>query len=140
MERRDYLKKQIDQLGRVLGKLLLDLTGFKNQQQIEFGFENTNQVLKQNLGLNVGELSEIEHDQLLLILKNEKRLSDEALNALSEILWWNADHTKDTSTRKNLYQQCLTILEYLETHDTTYSLDRHFKIEKLRVLSGNSSG
>ena len=45
MEQRDYLKKQIDQLGKVLAKAFSDLLGLKNSGQINVGFELTNQTL-----------------------------------------------------------------------------------------------
>jgi hypothetical protein len=37
MEQRDYLKKQIDQLGQVLGKIFSDLLGLKSNGQINGG-------------------------------------------------------------------------------------------------------
>ena len=48
MEQQDYLKKQIDQLGKVLGKIFSDLFGLKSNGQINAGLEITNQTLKKN--------------------------------------------------------------------------------------------
>jgi hypothetical protein len=46
MEQRDYLKKQIDQLGKVLARIFSDLLRLKNSGQINAGLEITNQTLK----------------------------------------------------------------------------------------------
>lgn len=56
MEQRDYLQKQIDQLGRVLGKLLADLIGLKNQGEISEGIEIISQKLKDELDLDLESL------------------------------------------------------------------------------------
>lgn len=39
MEQRDLIKDQIEQLGRVLGKILVDFLGLKSGGQIEHGIE-----------------------------------------------------------------------------------------------------
>jgi hypothetical protein len=53
MEQRDYLKKQIDQLGQVLAKLFSDLLGLTNSGQINAGLEITDQTLKNELDFDV---------------------------------------------------------------------------------------
>ena len=56
MEQRDFLQKQIDQLGRVLGKLLADLIGLQNQGEVSEGIEITSQKLKDELDLDLESL------------------------------------------------------------------------------------
>lgn len=86
MEQRDYLQKQIDQLGQVLGKILSDLLGLKTQGQINEGIELTNQALKKQLDLDIEELISISTDNLINILKTEKNISTENMDKLAELL------------------------------------------------------
>jgi hypothetical protein len=58
MEQQDFLMRQIDQLSRVLAKLLADLVG-PNKGQVSESIEVTNQTLKTEIGLNIEELMTI---------------------------------------------------------------------------------
>jgi hypothetical protein len=49
IEERDYLKKQIDKLGRELGKLLSDLMGLKNQGNVSQCIKLLIKLLNKNL-------------------------------------------------------------------------------------------
>lgn len=133
MEQRDYLQKQIDQLGQVLGKILSDLLGLKNQGQINEGIELTNQALKKQLDLDIEELISISTDNLINILKTEKNISTENMDKLAELLLLIADHNQDKNEKREMiYEKCLTIYEYLEKTETTFSFDRHLKIERIK--------
>lgn len=65
MEQEDYLKRQIDQLGRVLGKILADLMELKAQGQVGGGMEAASQALKNELGLNIDELTTIPAEKFI---------------------------------------------------------------------------
>jgi hypothetical protein len=62
----DYLKRQIDQLGQVLGKILADLIGLKTQGHIGEGIEEVNQKLKSELNLNINELTLIPVENFII--------------------------------------------------------------------------
>ena len=69
MEQRDHLKKQIDHLGRVLGKLLSFLLALKNQGGVDDGIEITNQVIKGELDLDLQTLIGIHPSNFIKFLK-----------------------------------------------------------------------
>lgn len=131
MEQQDHLKKQIDQLGRVLGKILSDLLGLKNQGQINDGIEITNQALKGELDLDMQALIDIQTDNFINTLKIEKNFNNENLDKLADVLLLIADNKQDKD-KKMLYEKCLTIYEYLEKTENVYSLDRQWKIERIK--------
>jgi hypothetical protein len=54
-QEKDYLKKQIDQLGIVLRKVLSDLLGLKQQGLQEDVIEMTNKELKSEIDLDLNE-------------------------------------------------------------------------------------
>ena len=72
MEERDYLKRQIDVLGRILGKLLSDLLEKKGNGEIVGGIELTNQILNEELNLTIEKITEIPEEDFVNFLETEK--------------------------------------------------------------------
>lgn len=132
MYRRDYFKKQIDQLGRVLGKLFSDLLGLKNEGKMNEGIEITNETLKGELDLNLDELSLIPEDDFIRILQ-QKKVTSEGLEQLAEILLLFADEFRNDDIRKaeDLYKKVLLIYNDLDKSEDNYSFDRHIKRERV---------
>ncbi len=135
MEQRDFIQKQIDKLGRVLGEILIRLLGQKSSSNINEVINSANQTLKYELDFDVKELVSIETENLIDFLKVGKHLSNENLDKLAEILLIIADiKYNDIEKPEMLYKQCLTILLYLEKVESTYSFDRHLKIERIKKV------
>jgi|DEB19_MinimDraft_2_1074335.scaffolds.fasta_scaffold80223_1 hypothetical protein len=137
MEERDYFKKQIDLIGKVLGKLLADLIGAKSSEGLKGGIEITNQILKDELDLDIDFLIAVPRDKIIDFLKIEKGLSDENLESIAEILivnLRNSDNNIEEINRTNLYEKCLKIYEHIEKSDKTYSFERNTKIQNIRSL------
>lgn len=130
MEQQDYLKKQTEQLGRVLGKVISELLGLKNQGQINDAVEITNQAIKGELDFDIQELTDIPSDKLIDILTRQKNVTNDNLEKLAEILLIIADNRPEDN--KNLYEKCLTIYEHLERAESTYSLGRQWKIQRIK--------
>ena len=137
MEQRDYLQKQIDQLGKVLAKVLTDLLGFKSKGQINDGIETTPETLKTQMDLDLEKLLTLAPDDFLNVLKQDKKLSNEHLNQLAEILFIMAAAESDRSNREKsirLYEKCLTIYEHLQQEDENYSYNRYLRIKKVKDI------
>ncbi len=133
MEQQDYLIRQINQLSRILGKVLTDLIGLKNKGLLSNGIEMTNQTLKSELNLDIMELIDIRTDVFINILISEKGFVNDSLDKFAEILWLIANQSKDVDKSK-MYDKCLLIYQFLEKADKTYSLDRQLKIKQLQSL------
>jgi hypothetical protein len=130
MEQQDFLKRQIDQIGRILGKILADFIGLKNKGLINEGIELTSQSLKSELDLDVDGLITIPTDQFISTLIRKKNLTNGSLHKLAEMLLLIADSRQENT--KKLYEKCITIYEYLEKVENVYSLDRQWKIERIK--------
>jgi len=143
LEQRDYLQKQIDQLGRVLGKIFSDLLGLKSQGLVDEGISFAEQALKNEIDLDLAELSTILPEDLIYTLTITKHFSNENLNLLAEIFYIIADqkqmNSKDDSKSIELYNKCLIIFEHLNNSETTYSFDRNAKMERIRQMFLNSN-
>lgn len=133
MEQEDYLKRQIDQFGRVLGKILSDLLRLTNKGKTGLGIEITNQILKNESALNIQELIDLKTDNFIITLTSGKNFTNTNLAQLAEIFLLLADNKQDED-RKNIYLKCLRIYDYLEEAEKTYSLDRQMKIAHIKNM------
>jgi len=138
LEQEDYIKRQIDQLGRTLGKILAGLIGLKASRRSGPGIESVSQELKTELGLNIQDLTLIPTDLFLTTLLETQKFSDNNFEQLAEIMFLMAEElnakNSDLSKMKKLYERALVIFEILDQTSTTYSYDRHSKIEKIKKV------
>ncbi|HET6245909.1 MAG: hypothetical protein H0V01_15250 [Bacteroidetes bacterium] len=138
MEHRDYIQKIIDQLGKVLEKILGDLIGAIKEGQINQGIEKINYALKNEINMDIAEIIILPNSKLLEILQEEKKINNENLERLANILILIADSTSkdkvNSQDKKNMYEKCLVLYEHLEKNEKLYSFDRHLKIERLKTI------
>jgi hypothetical protein len=134
--RRDYFKKQIDELGQVLAKLLSDLLKLKKDGNANTGIELTNEVLQKEIAIDLQQLLSIPDDTFIEELKN-KKIADDNLNRLADILLELVENTSEehTQQKKMLYKKSLLLLEHVQKSDSTYSMERHEKIERIKKTS-----
>jgi hypothetical protein len=133
MEKRDYLMDQIEQLGQALASIFSKLYKQKGQGKVPEAIEMTNQSLKAELGLDIDELSAIPAELFVDTFKMEKKFSFENLERLADILLLIADKSEEENILHdqslNLYAKSLSVYNYLNENDLTYSFERQAKIE-----------
>jgi hypothetical protein len=131
MEQKDYLLKQAEIFGQVLGKILTKLLNLKNQGQTNSIIEVSNQTFSDDLGLDINELISIEPDDLIKMLITEKKFNNNNLEQLADIFFIMAE-TMCQEEKNQLNEKCLAIYEYIEATDLMYSFNRHWKMEKIK--------
>lgn len=132
MERRDYFKKQIDQLGRVLGKILADFLALKNTPDVNEAVNSSVESLKTKLDLDPEILAAIPPSEIINKLKEVHDFSNDNLDVLANLFLAVAEVNATDRQWLNLMAHSLAIFQYLETVDSTFSLERRFKIVKIR--------
>jgi hypothetical protein len=137
----DTFKKQIDELGKVLARLLTGLLGFKNQGKIEEGVDFVNQNFHTESGLDFNDILSVPPNKLAEFLGQEHQITNENIDRLAEIFYELADgfdSSKDVLSR-SYFERSLALHEYLSRTDSTYSLERHYKMEDIKsALKANS--
>ncbi len=134
MEQQDYLKKQIDQLGLVLAKLLGDILGLKSQGKETESILLVDKVLKNELGTDISELATIPKDKFIETLKLKGIIGNENLDRLADILLNIANENQDKNAKNKFLERVIEIYKFLEKNDKTYSFDRYLKIEKIKKM------
>ena len=133
MEQEDRLKKQIDQLGKVLGKILADLLGIKNQGDASISIDTIFVSFKTELDIDLEELIECPTDQLIEKLKTEKGFSPVHMELLADILYTLEDGN-DPGRQCDCMERALTIYEYSQMIDNNYSFERMNKINRIKTF------
>jgi|SRR6056297_777103 len=136
MEQKDYLMRQIEQAGRVLGKVLADLTGMKNQGKLQEGIGQTEQTLQSELGLSIEELIGIPVDQLINSLLEKEHMFQENFEKLADLLVELGDGYEQQNyleKSRDLYQRALVLYEHVDEAGSAFSFNRHSKIQQLKA-------
>lgn len=137
MEQQDYLQRQIDRLARSLGIFLCQLLGHINKRKITEGIEMTDQFLKTELDFNIDEFVKIPAAVVLTYLQ-EKSFNNVSFLKFADIILLVADELENlqpgNAKSRNIYEKCMRIYEYLNNTDPNYSLERHFKIAKIKKV------
>lgn len=135
MEQRDILKDQIEELGRVLGKIIADFLGLKEQGNITQGIIISTQQLKSSLAIDLELLLSKTNAELLAYLQ-ERNLSFEQIETLANHLVeiGTAQMDVQQATGIKLLQKVLEIYHLINTHTKLYSLDRMNRSDKIKQL------
>ena len=114
------------------------MLGLKNSGEIHAGIEKASQALKNELDFNVRDILDIPTDKFIDTIKRQKDLTNENIEQIAEILLSNIETNSENGmneiSRLNLLQKCLTIFDYVQANDNTYSFERNMKIKKIQSL------
>lgn len=135
MGQEDYVLKQIEILGKILGKILADLFAMTSKWEV-IELETVVEVFKKELDLDLHQLVELPNEALFKLLMEDKKMDLPSIEKIGEIcylLGLDLYHRQDDYCRAYL-KVAQKILEQLNLLDKTYSLDRITKIEKIKTL------
>ena len=137
MPQEDYFKRQVDQLAIALAKLLDRFLRLKSTGLLSNDIQNFNNDLKNEIGLDLNDFLNLPAESVAQNLK-EKKLNDLHLDMLGEMLFQLADfyeQSNESEKVKSVYDKLILIYEQLASRDPIYSLERHFRIEKMKNYS-----
>ena len=130
---RDYLMIQIEQLGKVLGKILADLLGIRSFEKSD-QYDIVKEQLYSELDLNMDELIFRNNEEFMKII-SEKLVNNIMLyEKFSDILSKAGDfYNVDSAKRKQYYSKSLLLLQEIVSQTQTFSVDLHTKISSLEA-------
>jgi hypothetical protein len=135
MLKRDYLVKQFEEFGKVMA-ILLRLKKDGLFPELSDAIEES---LKKYTALEIKYVESIVNEVLIETLTQEKKLNDEQLKMLADLVYEKAEYyrsinsTEEAST--NCYKKAYLIYLFLKENATlNYSLDMHYKLEILEKM------
>ena len=126
MQQRDIIKDEIEQLGRVLGKIFANFVGLKTQANINEVIQETNKKLETELDLDVKKILSLEIHELekyIDLLKLTSRHLDQLSNYFFEL---GVLKKKDESNEEagNYFKTAMRLLELAGEKSSTITFDR----------------
>jgi hypothetical protein len=137
MPQEDYIKREIDRLGKVLAKALADLLGTKARGNSHEGLHAINNVLISELEIDLDGLLLLPESELLSYLVKTKKLNNAQMEILGDLLFESAVG-EDPVTDAIKYRKTLSIYNAITENELTYSVNRHYKIKVIRQLLNKS--
>jgi hypothetical protein len=136
MHKRDLLLRQFEEFGKFLATIL----GYKQQQDfIEVSKLISEGALKY-IGVSIKEIEELKTENLISSLTQEKKLSDEQLKMLADLLYenginnLNSDLNSDSNTLMN-FTKAQMLYSFVNLNGTLpYSLDTHYKLKAIKDI------
>ncbi len=127
MIKQDYLIRIIQEIFTAIANMLLKRKKITQKEWSEY--EDTAQKI---LGVNMMQLQTMRAEDILSLYDTQTDLEKIELAAM--VMLKIADETKDDLLLKTkLQQDGLNLLEYVQTHGTTYSLQRQLLINLLKI-------
>ena len=133
MERRDLIKDQIEQLGRVLGAIVARFLGTKAEGNVAQGVEIANESLRSQLDLDVDLIITLNTPELREYL-TQRNLNSEHLETLADYFIAWAESAANPEKARRLYQTVLRLYDVISAQSNTYSLERFNKEQCIREL------
>ena len=137
MEQRDYMMRQIEQLGQVLARMLARLLNIKQVPDAGLSLDEIKQVYSDELDLSLDLVLGTPADRLIEILRHDLKFIDQHLEKMVEILSETADildKTTDNEASRELRIKSIIILEHLQDSSGNYSMERITRITELKKL------
>ncbi|WP_147303547.1 hypothetical protein [Rhodohalobacter sp. SW132] len=130
-------------MAQVLASILSRLIISRDEQQWVNGIEQTDQALKEHIGLTYSELLDIPDDTFIDTLQSVHSIDRDSLERIADILLLIGDENSKNQPmddeKRVLYNKCLLIYEHINGTGKLYSLDARYKIDRIHeVLSRDS--
>jgi len=140
MEQRDYLKDQIEQLGRVLGNMLAEFLRLKTAGQLYHGIAVSNEQLKEELDLDIPTILALDSHSLHTYL-SDRKLTPDHMEILSKYLEETglAMMEETPEEGKAYLHQALAMMDMIDETTKTFSFERMHRRTKIKEVLGETS-
>ncbi|MFA9371528.1 MAG: hypothetical protein ACERIH_07435 [Labilibaculum antarcticum] len=135
MEKRDIIKDQIEQLGRVLGEMIANFLRLKSKGKVTQGIEISNKQLKNELDIDIDKLVDTPKNELKKFLIDRK-LTGEHIEMIADYLN-NIVESNTLADKQEVDKYLAKILDLYDMTDEfsqTISFDRIAKKNQIRNM------
>lgn len=135
MLKRDYLVKQFEEFGKVMAVIL----GLKRDGYFPELLNEIEKSLQKYTTLEIEFVESLPNKSLIETLTQEKKLNDEQLKILADLIYEKAEYYISTNSLNesstNCYKKAYLIYLFLKNNATlNYSLDMHYKLDILENM------
>lgn len=133
MEQRDLIKDQIDQLGKVLAKILSDFLGLNTNSDFSQAVEVTNDAIKSKLDIDIEGMLSLSKEELLAYLA-DTMLNAEHLSNLAEYFTQIGKSMSDLDKDKAkvYFEKAVELLDISDEVSKTTSFNSMHKKDEIK--------
>ena len=133
MEQRNFLKAQMDQVGRALARIITEFFGLVPDDELEPAIAKTNESLMRELNLDLDQLIRLNPSERKEYLA-ERSLAPEHLTPLTNYMITLGEYYRpvDPPRANQLFQCVLQLYEWTDESTNLYSLERFSQEEKIK--------
>lgn len=135
MQQRDILLDQIEQLGRVLGRILDEFLRLKSAGKISQGIGVTNEQFKTKLDIDINTIINLHKNDLKNYLE-DKKLTAQHVEILAQYLKAIGESTinSDKNKGKKYLEKAIVLFDISDELTATFSLDRMDKKREIEHI------
>lgn len=139
MEQKDYLLREIEKIGLLLRMILNTLVGKEENYaiQIEKQFEETNELLLNEVGFDLDKFLSLEKSEIEQYLSKFEGVKGANIELFADILKEFGTRTKSAKNREFL-DKALKLYELCNSKDKTFSFERENKISEVIAALKNA--
>lgn len=131
MIQRDLLQRQIEELGKMLGRVISELYGLEGKGNAGATIEIVNEALQGQLAMDIQKLIDLPRDDFINKLRKNTGFDHANMEKLADIFAYFADYDILPEKAK-LYKKCLAVYEFLENDEKIFSFERQNKIDQIK--------
>lgn len=133
-EKRDYLMIQIEQLGRVLGKILSDLFGLKSSGRVSESYQLVKESLISELDIDFDILIDMSESQFSSDLSTKLMKSSLLYSQFAELLIETSSIQFDSIKKLKLLEKTMILYRMEIEINKTFSISHQNKLDSLQQL------
>lgn len=134
MHKRDLILRQFEEFGKFLATIL----GYKQKENYVEVSNLINEGALKYVGISIEDIENLDEENLIFFLTQEKKLTDEQLKMLADLLYekgindLNAFLNQDV-TSQSYFKKAQLLYDFVNKNATLpYSLDTHYKLEAIK--------
>jgi len=135
MQQRDIIKDQIEQLGKVLGKVTALILGLKSDADILGGIEQVAEEFDTELHIDLHKLIALEQTEFQKALTEKFQNFEAPLEQLGNLLFEIGQQCgPEGELRQQYLEKALWTFGYINTVSSTFSMERMGKMNEVKKL------
>jgi len=139
MIKREFIKRQLEELGRAISKVITEMQKFKELGKVDEAFGIAQETLKNTFDFDIENILCIPDDKFIEIVIKDEKFSAAHLNYMGDLLYATAElfiQKRETEKAKILFQKVLSVFHFVDNNEKTFSLERNNKIESIENYFG----
>ena len=134
MHKSDLILRQFEEFGKFLATIL----GYKQKENYVEVSNLINEGVLKYVGISIEDIENLDEENLNIFLTQEKKLTDEQLKMLADLLYENGINDLNAFlnhdvTSQSYFKKAQLLYDFVNKNATLpYSLDTHYKLEAIK--------